>query len=41
VPVEPDRTPEEGYHFPEDMTDQAIDWIRQQKALTPDRPFFI
>ena len=33
VPVEPDRTAEEGYHFTEDMTDQAIDWIRQQKAL--------
>jgi arylsulfatase A-like enzyme len=41
VPVEPDRTPEEGYHFTEDMTDEAIDWIRQQKALMPDKPFFI
>jgi arylsulfatase A-like enzyme len=41
VPVEPDRTPEEGYHFTEDMTDHAIDWIRQQKALTPDKPFFV
>jgi arylsulfatase A-like enzyme len=41
VPVEPDRTPEEGYHFTEDMTDKAIDWIRQQKALMPDKPFFI
>jgi arylsulfatase A-like enzyme len=41
VPVEPDRTPEEGYHFTEDMTDRAIDWIRQQKALTPDKPFFV
>jgi arylsulfatase A-like enzyme len=41
VPVEPDRTPEEGYHFTEDMTDQAIDWIRQQKALMPDKPFFV
>jgi arylsulfatase A-like enzyme len=41
VPVEPDRTPEEGYHFTEDMTDKAIDWIRQQKALTPDKPFLI
>jgi len=41
VPVEPDRTPEEGYHFTEDMTDQAVDWIRQQKALTPDKPFFV
>jgi arylsulfatase A-like enzyme len=41
VPVEPDRTPEEGYHFTEDITDHAIDWIRQQKALMADKPFFI
>jgi arylsulfatase len=41
VPVEPDRTPEEGYHFTEDMTDHAIDWARQQKALMPDKPFFM
>src|SRR6266481_715450 len=41
VPVEPDRTPEEGYHFTEDMTNQAIEWIRQQKALMPDKPFFV
>ena len=41
MPVEPDRTPEEGYHFTEDMTDHAIDWIRQQKALMPDKPFFV
>ena len=41
VPIEPDRTPEEGYHFTEDMTDHAIDWIRQQKALMPEKPFFV
>jgi arylsulfatase len=41
VSVEPDRTPEEGYHFTEDMTDRAIDWVRQQKALMPDKPFFV
>jgi arylsulfatase A-like enzyme len=41
VPIEPDRTPEEGYHFTEDMTDRAIDWVRQQKALMPDKPFFV
>jgi arylsulfatase A-like enzyme len=23
------------------MTDHAIEWIRQQKALTPDKPFFV
>jgi arylsulfatase A-like enzyme len=41
TPVEPDRTPEEGYHFMEDMTDKAIAWISQQKALAPDKPFFV
>jgi arylsulfatase len=40
TPVEPDKTPEEGYHFTEDMTDKAITWIRQQKALMGDKPFF-
>jgi arylsulfatase len=41
TPVEPDSTPEEGYHFTEDMTDKAIDWVSQQKALMPDKPFFV
>jgi arylsulfatase A-like enzyme len=40
IPVEPDRTPEEGYHFTEDLTDKAIKWVRQQKSLMPDKPFF-
>ncbi len=35
------KTPEEGYHFMEDMTDKAIAWIGQQKALMPDKPFFV
>jgi arylsulfatase A-like enzyme len=40
IPVEPERTPEEGYHLTDDMTDKAIAWVRQQKALMPDKPFF-
>ena len=40
TPVEPDRTPEEGYHLMGDMTDKAIKWVRQQKSLMPDKPFF-
>ncbi len=40
VPVDPDRTAEQGYHFTEDMTDHTIEWVRQQKALMPDKPFF-
>lgn len=29
------------YHFLTDMTDQSVAWVRFQKALTPDRPFFV
>jgi arylsulfatase len=29
------------YHFTTDMTNQAISWVRFQKALSPDKPFFI
>jgi arylsulfatase len=39
--VEPPRTPEEGYHLTEDLADRAIAWMRQQKSLTPDKPFFV
>jgi arylsulfatase len=41
VPVEPERTPGEGYHLTEDLADRAIDWVRTQKALAPDKPFFM
>jgi arylsulfatase A-like enzyme len=41
TPIEVEKTPQEGYHFMEDMTDKAIGWIGQQKALIPDKPFFI
>ena len=41
TPVEPPRTPEEGYHLTEDLADHAISWVRQQKALMPDKPFFM
>jgi arylsulfatase len=40
VPIEPEHGDDEDYHFGEDMTDHTIDWIRQQKALMPDKPFF-
>lgn len=39
-PVEAEKTPEDGYHLTEDLADRAIDWIRTQKALAPDKPFF-
>ncbi len=40
TPVEPPATADEGYHLTEDLADRAVGWIRQQKALMPDRPFF-
>ena len=41
TPVEPPSTPEEGYHLTEDLADRACNWVRQQKALMPDKPFFV
>jgi arylsulfatase A-like enzyme len=36
------ETPEDpNYHFTTDMTNQAISWVRYQKALAPDKPFFM
>jgi arylsulfatase len=40
TPIEAPKSPEEGYHLMEDMTDKAIAWIQQQKSLAPDKPFF-
>ncbi len=37
--VETPHTP--GYNFMTDMTDQAIAWMKFQKALTPDKPFYM
>jgi arylsulfatase A-like enzyme len=39
--VEPPKTPEEGYTLTEDLANRATTWIRQQKALMPDKPFFV
>jgi arylsulfatase A-like enzyme len=39
--VEPPKTPEEGYHLTEDLADHAINWVRQQRTLMADKPFFM
>jgi arylsulfatase A-like enzyme len=41
TPVEPDKTPEEGYHFMTDMTDRAIARMRFSKSVAPNKPFFM
>jgi arylsulfatase len=36
------ETPKDpNYHFTNDMTNQAISWVRFQQALTPEKPFFM
>jgi arylsulfatase A-like enzyme len=39
TPVELPKNPD--YHFMTDMTEQAIAWMRFEKSLTPDKPFFM
>ena len=29
------------YHFTTDMTNEAINWVKFQQAMTPEKPFFI
>ena len=38
-PVEPPL--DEDYHLDEDMANRAVDYIRQQHALAPDKPLFV
>ncbi len=39
--VEPEKTPEEGYHLTEDLVDKAIGFIADSKQAAPDKPFFM
>ena len=39
--VDQPRTPEEGYHLTEDITDKALEFIRDSKAVAPEKPFFL
>lgn len=34
------KSPEAGYHFTADMTDEAIAWTRNIRAASPDKPWF-
>jgi arylsulfatase len=40
-PVEQPKTPEEGYHFTDDITDKAIEFIKDAKVVAPEKPFFL
>ncbi len=39
--IDPPATPEEGYHLSEDLVEQSIGMIRNQKSLVQERPFFL
>jgi arylsulfatase len=39
--IDPPRTPEEGYHLSEDLADQAISYLTDLRAASPERPFFL
>ncbi len=41
TPVDPPGTPEEGYHFGVDMTNETINWVNNVHAADPDRPWFV
>ncbi|WP_211249153.1 arylsulfatase [Nocardioides aequoreus] len=38
--VDPPATPEEGYHFSEDVVDKAAEWIRGVRRHDPAKPWF-
>src|SRR4249919_2855705 len=39
--VDQPRTPDEGYHLTDDITDKALEFIRDAKAIAPEKPFFL
>jgi arylsulfatase A-like enzyme len=39
IKVDPPKMPD--YHFTVDMTNQAINWVKAQQSMTPDKPFFV
>ena len=41
TPVPQPKSPEQGYHFTEDITDEAIAWTRNVRAADRDKPWFV
>ncbi|HPR03810.1 MAG TPA: arylsulfatase [Deltaproteobacteria bacterium] len=39
--VEPEKTPDEGYHLTEDLVDKAVAFIADSKQVAPNKPFFL
>jgi arylsulfatase len=39
--VDAPASPEEGYHLSKDLADKAIEFVRDAKAVAPDKPWFM
>jgi arylsulfatase len=39
--VDQPKSPHEGYHLTDDLTDKAIEFVMDAKAVAPDKPFFL
>ncbi|WP_408097130.1 arylsulfatase [Peredibacter sp. HCB2-198] len=39
--VDPPKTPGKTYHLSEDLAENAIAWLRDHRAIHPDKPFFM
>jgi len=40
-PVDQPKSPQQGYHLTEDLTDKALEFIKDAKVIAPDKPFFL
>ena len=40
-PVDQPALPEDGYHLTTDLTDKAIEFIKDAKVIAPEKPFFM
>ncbi len=40
-PVDPPMLAEDGYHLSVDITDKAIEFIKDSKVIAPEKPFFL
>lgn len=40
-PVDQPSSPEDGYHLTDDITDKALEFIKDAKVIAPEKPFFL
>jgi arylsulfatase A-like enzyme len=40
-PTDQPAQPEDGYHFSVDITDRALEFVKDAKVIAPDKPFFL